>query len=321
MMAMSSVETIPRVFHWIWLGSASLPIEHQRWMDGWQETHPLWSHRVWRDADVPALRNQVCFDAARSWAQKADILRYEILLQQGGVYLDTDVECCKSIEPLLEGATAVIGREDSILLGNSVMAATPGHPWVQGLVDGLAQSVAEHRLTMDQTGPAYLTRVSEGRSDVRVLPPATFYPFPSTGPVPQPGQETPPDTYAVHHWAKSWRDGEIIHVRSAAARVLDALISPGASVAVVDAGLGIPLPPGCRRLPFVERDGEDWGPPADDEDALSELARHRAGDTDWLVFLVWSRWWFDYYPALAHALRTSAKEVHEDVWLTAFRLR
>ena len=44
-------------------------------------------------------------------AQKADVLRYEVLYAHGGVYLDTDVEYLRNIEPLLAGCDAFIGEE------------------------------------------------------------------------------------------------------------------------------------------------------------------------------------------------------------------
>lgn len=314
----SESSAIPRVFHWVWLGGAQIPPEHVAWMEGWHALHPGWSRHVWRDGDIPPLRNQAAFDAARSWAQKADIVRYELLLDHGGVYLDTDMQCLRNIEPLLDGATAVVGLERDRLLGNSVLAASPGHPWMAAAVAGIPDAMTTHWLTLDQTGPSYLTRLTEGRSDVRVLPPVTFYPFPSTAPggslVP------PPDSYAVHHWAKSWAESEVTHMRENAAGVLARLLQPGDSAVIVDENIDVPVPHGCQRLPFLSRDGVDWGLPADDDAAVTALEAHRAAGVQWVVLLASAYWWLDHYTGLAKALQTHASQVFDEQYLTAYRL-
>ena len=67
----------------------------EEWMRSWRDAHPSWTHRIWREVDVAALglRNEVLyrrccdeglFDAA------ADVARAEILLRNGGVYVDAD---------------------------------------------------------------------------------------------------------------------------------------------------------------------------------------------------------------------------------------
>lgn len=67
-------------------------------------------YRLWRDADVAALDmiNRDAFDAAKTMAQKADILRLEILYQYGGIYLDTDVEPVKSVAPLYSFSSSML---------------------------------------------------------------------------------------------------------------------------------------------------------------------------------------------------------------------
>src|SRR6266516_4079263 len=92
---------IPRLFHWIWFGPQPLPEQHRRWIDGWLALHPGWEHRLWTDANRPTFLNEPQFLAADNFAEMADIARYELLYRFGGVYVDTDTECLRSIEPLL----------------------------------------------------------------------------------------------------------------------------------------------------------------------------------------------------------------------------
>ena len=51
---------------------------------------------------MDGLRNRDAYLAAPNFGQKADILRYELLERYGGVYVDVDMECLQSLDPLLD---------------------------------------------------------------------------------------------------------------------------------------------------------------------------------------------------------------------------
>jgi hypothetical protein len=57
-------------------------------------------------------------------AHQADVMRLELLLREGGIYLDMDVLCINSLAPLLRHH-CVIGREGKSDLCNAVMLAEP----------------------------------------------------------------------------------------------------------------------------------------------------------------------------------------------------
>ena len=46
-----------------------------------------------------------------------------------------------------------------------------------------------------------------------------------------------------------------------------------------------------RVIPFLERDGQYWGPPASDKTAVRELERLRRAGADYIVFAWCSYWW------------------------------
>ena len=74
-------------------------------------------------------------------------------------------------------------------------------------------------------------------------------------------------------------------------------------------------------LPFLERDGEYWGPPADDETAISELERLRREGASFVVFGSPAFWWLDHYRGLAAHLRERYPRVLDNDRLIAFDLR
>ena len=74
-------------------------------------------------------------------------------------------------------------------------------------------------------------------------------------------------------------------------------------------------------LPFLERDGQYWGPPPDDATAIREFERLRqAGATSMVV--AWPAfWWLDYYAELHRHLRSNFRCVLENERLVVFDLR
>lgn len=61
---------------------------------------------------------------------------------------------------------------------------------------------------------------------------------------------------------------------------------------------------GRRALPFPEREGRYWGPPADGAQAVAELTRLCATGAGFVVAGWPAFWWLDHYPELrAHLSR------------------
>jgi Sulfotransferase domain len=77
---------------------------------------------------------------------------------------------------------------------------------------------------------------------------------------------------------------------------------------------------GGRAVPFTERDGQYWGPPADDAAAVRELDARVAAGVRWAVFGWPAFWWLDYYPGLARRLHARGRVVHQSDRLIVFHL-
>jgi hypothetical protein len=57
-------------------------------------------------------------------------------------------------------------------------------------------------------------------------------------------------------------------------------------------------------LPFVEHDGQYWGNPTDDSQAIMELERLRGAGAAFLIFAWTAFWWFDAYPDFCKSIRS-----------------
>ena len=181
-----------------------MPPECAGYSQTWADRHPEWEMRLWTDDALPKLTNQELYDKMSIPSQKADIASFEILYQYGGVYIDTDFECYRNIEPLLHGVEAFAGCEETGIISHGIMGAVAGHPAFKALVDGLATWVSDHSHMPPnvQTGPIYITATLGSRPDFHRFAPTLFYPY-SWRERHKKGQHFP-DAYAAHHWAASW---------------------------------------------------------------------------------------------------------------------
>jgi hypothetical protein len=78
---------------------------------------------------------------------------------------------------------------------------------------------------------------------------------------------------------------------------------------------------GRRCLPFMEKGGRYWGPPADDEEAVQELERLRRGGAAFVVFAWPCFWWLDFYGGLSRHLRSRFERVTTNDRMVVFDLR
>ncbi|HSX12207.1 MAG TPA: glycosyltransferase, partial [Rhabdochlamydiaceae bacterium] len=142
---------IPQVLHFIWLGPREFPIASLEKIEKWIELHPDWTIKFWTDINrAPPLKKmkkqlvedftfQVLSDAyyqSDNFGEKAKILCYEILFQEGGLYTDHDVKPCTSLENLNQALDFYCGLEklgpsilsSSIHAASHLIAARPHHP-------------------------------------------------------------------------------------------------------------------------------------------------------------------------------------------------
>jgi SAM-dependent methyltransferase len=78
---------------------------------------------------------------------------------------------------------------------------------------------------------------------------------------------------------------------------------------------------GYRLIPFLEKDGQYWGPPADDDAAIHELERQREAGASHIAFAWPAFWWLEHYAGLRRHLRTFFSCVLENERLVVFRLK
>jgi hypothetical protein len=78
---------------------------------------------------------------------------------------------------------------------------------------------------------------------------------------------------------------------------------------------------GIATLPFLEHQGQYWGSPADDREAIEQLERMRTQlGAAVIAFASPYFWWFDFYRGFSTYLRTRYRCIAENEYLVAFDL-
>jgi glycosyltransferase involved in cell wall biosynthesis len=107
----------------------------------------------------------------------------------------------------------------------------------------------------------------------------------------------------------------------AARRDLARIVPPGESLILVDDDEWGPAKiVGRRTVPFLEQEGNYWGPPADDDQAIRELMRMRQRGARYIAFWWTCFWWLEQYAAFHEHLRSHFPCVLDNDRLVAFDL-
>jgi mannosyltransferase OCH1-like enzyme len=210
---------IPKIFHLIWLGS-NVP---QRFLDikkRLEELHPGFLVKLWTDTEATAypMKNRDAFNKTPNYGEKSDIWRYEILYNEGGVYLDGDFTLLQPLTDLFYASDFFIGMVQwkDFSLANGFLGAAPHHPILGVAMNNITPFNGDRSAdsVMLRTGPWYITRCFAQASHEQnlnniALPPSFFFPWPHYVPF-----ENNMDkikslikaySLAVHQYAGSWQ--------------------------------------------------------------------------------------------------------------------
>lgn len=198
---------IPKKIHYIWLGRSPLPTTVERCIESWR--HHLLDFEIirWDESNLfvndPAFRRAY---AEKKWAFCSDLARLQILYNEGGIYLDTDMEVIRDLTPLLD-TDLFMGQEDTVHINGAILAAVPRNAFIRDAKNTVSLALAEGETPI----PKLLTRAfKENRNNyafpLHIYPPEYFYPYNPF--VSQTKHlmfaDVTPNTYTIHHWGQSW---------------------------------------------------------------------------------------------------------------------
>jgi mannosyltransferase OCH1-like enzyme len=226
--------SIPKLIHQLWIGPKPAPT---KFMNTWSSKHPDFQYLFWTEADLSKListrkitataasgevfeQSLDCIDKIVSIEEingKADIIRWEILYQFGGVFLDADSICIEPFDHVIMGKKAFAGWENEQvrtgLIATGTMGFPPNHPLCKAAIDYIQKNEVSHAATQQMAwqtvGPLLLTRLIQTGlySDVFIFPSWFFLPIHCTG-VEYTGHGK---VYAYQEWGSTKKNYDVMN--------------------------------------------------------------------------------------------------------------
>lgn len=187
---------IPKIIHCCWFGGPKTKLA-RKCRASWERFAPEWEIREFQlPSDLPKFTSDAV--AAQKWAVVSDWARMRALYDDGGVYLDYDVELIRPFEP--PAGEWVAGEWTA----SGGVWMNPG----SGIALEKGSAVARHMLeAYDRTEydqnremmPWINARLKEAKGGLRVLPPEVLSTIDMRGRL-----RVTEATLGIHHYALSW---------------------------------------------------------------------------------------------------------------------
>ena len=183
---------IPKIIHQLWIGNKTAPT---KFMDTWKNINPDFTYIFWNEEEIQKRKLKLTcskeIDEIEEINGKADIIRWEILYEYGGVFLDADSICIEAIDDKLIKKKCFAGWEQEQvrpgLIATGTMGFPPKHPLVKGAIEWIKTNdvsyVKTGKMAWYNVGPGLLTRMYNTKlyPDLHIFPSYTFLPIHLTG--------------------------------------------------------------------------------------------------------------------------------------------
>ncbi len=208
---------IPKILHQVWIGGPLPAFEQQMTDQVRQKLGADWEYIMWTEHDLHRLndfKNKELFDITPNLGQKSDLLRYAILNEFGGIYMDTDFLLLTDFNDLLDlEFFCGVAYDAEPTVFNGLMGSTPGNNIIKDLLTlDIDLCYSDATDIMNSTGPYFLTRqIFKNISTIDnlvVFPNSYFYPLPNFEINQVRGKDhqsyLEPESICCHMWSSSW---------------------------------------------------------------------------------------------------------------------
>ncbi len=167
---------IPKTLHMVWIGPP-IPAKYAANVQDFIGHNPEWTVNLWHNGNVPPvidrMRNRDLFLAEPNVAAKVDLLRYELIHQFGGVYLDADTRSLGpgSLDPMTHAFLTVSGPP-WFNTGNAQFGFAKGSEFLAYVISNARDPrVRAQGCLTQRTGPTFLTTCALSFGDTRIIHP------------------------------------------------------------------------------------------------------------------------------------------------------
>ena len=208
---------IPKKIHYCWFGKNELPKKARKCIDSWKKYCPDYEIIEWNEENFDINFNgytRMCYEE-KKYAFLSEYVRLLVVVEHGGIYLDTDVEVIRSFDTLLENE-AFFGFENSEYVNTGLGFGA------EVLNEIVGQMIKEYDELIDGNHGVIGCPILNTRALVKcglkldgnlqkvknalICPVEYFNPYDD----PTGRLKKNINTYSIHWYAKSWMDKKII---------------------------------------------------------------------------------------------------------------
>ncbi len=158
---------MPKTIHFIWIGSP-IPDKYVANVERFRLLNPSHTVNLWLDHEAKPIQgvrqrragvglvNQDAYDSEGNLGAKADILRYEVVYAEGGIYNDVDAICLKPFDESFAKAFVSHTFEPWNNLTNAVFGFPPRHHFIAALLSAIPHATGS---VAERTGPMFFTQI------------------------------------------------------------------------------------------------------------------------------------------------------------------
>lgn len=206
---------IPKVIHYCWFGNQPLPETYKNYIRGWEKLCPDYIIKRWDESNFDLNSCSFVKEAyeAKKWAFVSDYARLKIIYDEGGVYLDTDVELIKNLDCFLMDKCFLAEESSGYINTGLGFGSEKRNPIIKAMLSKYENHFLLENGTYDMTpcpiknteamfdfGYKYSGQSIWSNNLVVVYPPSYFCPINyETGEVLQTD-----NTVSIHHYAAEW---------------------------------------------------------------------------------------------------------------------
>lgn len=205
---------IPKVINYCWFGRNELPDDAKKCIETWKKYCPDYEIKEWNESnfDIDSCKFVRQAYDNKAWAFVSDYARLKVVYENGGIYLDTDVELLKNIDFLLGTPFfACISQIESLCNTGLGYGAEAGNPVVKKMMsiyekmnfDPKRKGQLACPYINDSVVKSFgyaLSNEVESVNGMTILPPRYMDPI-----LPENGKNLLcNDTISIHHYSASW---------------------------------------------------------------------------------------------------------------------
>lgn len=210
---------IPNNIYYVWVGGNDKPAIFYTCFESWKKNLPNYNiieiNESNFDLDYHLEHNQffkTCYER-KMWAYVSDYMRTVYLFENGGIYLDTDMEILKDFSALIDSEVEFFaGLEDDSIVSAGIIGSSKGSETLKQVINFYDNEIWDSELF---TIPQILTFVLNNQlnlknnikysfigNSLKLFPSNYFYPYHYTETYSN--ECITENTYGIHWWGHSW---------------------------------------------------------------------------------------------------------------------